>query len=531
MKYDGSTVTITRYNSDYSSAQVTADTISVSGYTGMNYLVIGQPRDHANGTWKLRFDNIKIWNNQSSATGDPDFTFEFDNNTDGGDAQLVSSLSNTAGLKVYYPLDSNANNSATAGEGQLTTSLADQTKLSAYYNMDTAPSGAELDDDFSSYANQSSADTSWASSDTAKCRVNITDNDIDFNSTEDDSNDCIVYDLGSALSNTKWLCRFKFNISTASNSGLGPGQDRHQVSIGMFDKDQTAPYNTAPAKAGIMLQLHLDRDGSDRTYFSRQVSANNLDGAGQSGYNNFSTGTDYYCEIKRESSTNATMTIRTGSHSGSTALGTPRTLTNCSGVDDLRYFGIRCSQWGYGGQITGTVDDVQVWDDTNTPIDSTITNNHSVPTGEIAIGDSINTGVFTAKKYLKVHMKGVASSDISFKLQFNGDEGTTYSFRNSLNSATDPSPDTGASYLNVGTSFTGTANLFTDMDIINISNQEKLVIAETVGSKDGASNEMERKEFVGKWSNTASQISRIVATNSGSGNYNEGSSIIVYGTD
>ena len=77
-------------------------------------------------------------------------------------------------------------------------------------------------------------------------------------------------------------------------------------------------------------------------------------------------------------------------------------------------------------------------------------------TGETAIGDSLNTGVFTAKKYLKVHMKGKASSDISFKLQFNGDEGTTYSFRNSLNSATDPSPDTGASYLNVGTSFTGT---------------------------------------------------------------------------
>ena len=172
-----------------------------------------------------------------------------------------------------------------------------------------------------------------------------------------------------------------------------------------------------------------------------------------------------------------------------------------------------------------------MWDDTNTPIDSTITNNHSVPTGETAIGDSLNTGVFTAKKYLKVHMKGKASSDISFKLQFNGDTGTTYSFRNSLNSATDSTPDTGENYLNVGTSFTGTANLFTDMDIINISNQEKLVIAETVGSQSGASNEMERKEFVGKWSNTASQITRIVATNSGSGNYNEGTAIIVYGTD
>ena len=494
-------------------------TVSVSDVSGLQYIHSESRGDGGGGTnmgWVL--DNISLTNGATTKGSE-------------GSAQLVSSLSNTTGLKVYYPLDSNANNSATAGEGQLATSLADQTKLSAYYNMDTAPSGAELDDDFSSYANQSSADTAWASSDTAKCRVNITDNDIDFNSTEDDSNDCIVYDLGSALSNTKWLCRFKFNISTADNSGLAPGQDRHQVSIGMFDKDQTAPYNTSPAKAGIMLQLHLDRDGTDRTYFSRQVSANNLDGAGQSGWSGFSTGTDYYCEIKRTSSTNATMTIRTGSHSGSTALGTPRTLTNCSGVDDLRYFGIRCSQWGYGGQITGIVDDVQVWDDTNTPIDSTIANNHSVPTGETAIGDSLNTGVFTAKKYLKVHMKGVASSDISFKLQFNGDTGSTYSFRNSLNSATDPSPDTGASYLNVGTSFTGTANLFTDMDIINISNQEKLVIAETVGSQSGASNEMERKEFVGKWSNTASQITRIVASNSGSGNYDEGTAIIVYGTD
>ncbi len=114
MKYDGSTVTITRYNSDYSSAQVTADTISVSGYTGMNYLVIGQPRDHNNGTWELRFDNIKIWNNQSSATGDPDFTFEFDNNTDGGDAQSVSTISNKAGLKAHYTMDSTSKSLPTA---------------------------------------------------------------------------------------------------------------------------------------------------------------------------------------------------------------------------------------------------------------------------------------------------------------------------------------------------------------------------------------------------------------------------------
>ena len=524
---------------------------SVSIYTGDDFSsgAVGTITGACpSGLDDLRF--IKVLNYYNSGTG-RNFTgeiawFKFYDGTNSpsngtltkeynftdGDAQLVSTLSNTTGLKAYYPLDSNANNSATAGEGQLATSLADQTKLSAYYNMDTAPSGARVDDDFSSYANQSSADAVWESSDTAKVRVNITDNDIDFDSVEDDSNDSISYDLGSTVSNTKWLCRFKFNISTADNSGLAPGQDRHAVVIGLFDVDETVGFHSSTSKSGVYLDLHLDRDGTDRTYFAKQSdTTGSFDGAGQTSWSSFSTGTDYYCEIKRTSGTNATMTIRTGSHSGSTALGTPLTLTSLSGLDGLRYFGIKCSQWGYGGRLTGTVDDVQVWDDTNTPIDSTITNNHSVPTGETAIGDSLNTGVFTAKKYLKVHMKGKASSDISFKLQFNGDTGSTYSFRNSLNSATDPSPDTGASYLNVGTSFTGTANLFTDMDIINISNQEKLVIAETVGSQSGASNEMERKEFVGKWSNTASQITRIVASNSGSGNYDEGTAIIVYGTD
>ena len=273
-------------------------------------------------------------------------------------------------IKIY--------DSTATANGALVSSLSDKAGLKAYYSMNTTPASASLDDDFSSYANQTSADAVWKSSDTAKVRVNISDKDIDFNSVEDDSNDSISYELGSTLSNTEWICRFRFNISTADNSGLAPGTDRHAVAIGMFDVDETVGFHSSTAKSAIYLDLHLDRDGTDRTYFARQNDAtNSLDGAGQTGWSSFSTGTNYYCEIKRTSDANATMTIRTGSHTGDTALGTPRNLTTCAGIDNLKYFGIKCSQWGYGGQLTGIIDDVQVWDATTTSSDSKCPNDYS----------------------------------------------------------------------------------------------------------------------------------------------------------
>ena len=269
-------------------------------------------------------------------------------------------------------------------DAQLVSSLTNKSGLKAHYGMNTANgTTASLDDDLSSYADQAAADNVWKSSDTAKVRVNISDDDIDFNSVEDDSNDSISYELGSTLSNTEWICRFKFNISTADNSGLAPGTDRHAVAIGLFDVDETVGFHSSTAKSAIYLDLHLDRDGTDRAYFARQNDAtNSLDGAGQTGWSGFSTGTDYYCEIKRTSDANATMTIRTGSHTGSTALGTPRNLTTCAGIDNLKYFGIKCSQWGYGGQLTGIIDDVQIWSGTTDP-DATFCTNDASSTSEL----------------------------------------------------------------------------------------------------------------------------------------------------
>ena len=142
-------------------------------------------------------------------------------------------------------------------------------------------------------------------------------------------------------------------------------------------------------------------------------------------------------------------------------------------------------------------------------------------------GDTIDSGTFTAKENLKVVIYGVASSDISFKVRFNGAT-SNYAFRTSLNGGTDGT-DVNEGYINVGTSFTGTADIFGIMSITNKSDKEKLVISECMATQSGAGNAPERKEVVGKWADTSNQITSITVHNSGSGDYASGSYITVFG--
>ena len=264
MKYDGSTVTITRYNSDYSSAQVTADTISVSGYTGMNYLVIGQPRDHNNGTWKLRFDNIKIWNNQSSATGDPDFTFEFDNNTDGGDAQLVSSLTDKSNLKAYYSMDS-IDEATTPTHTQLFENASDSsltgdnnTGGSSYFNVDSTVADALYVDPRRS---SSIFGQTW--------------------------------DLGTTLSETSWVMRTKYNITSLDNSG-----DTVRLFFGMNNQNSTVGASDTSNKfIGVANAIN----SSFAQWYRLSVKGNTLD-VGETSQRSLTTET-LYIEIIRKSET------------------------------------------------------------------------------------------------------------------------------------------------------------------------------------------------------------------------------------
>ncbi len=147
-------------------------------------------------------------------------------------------------------------------------------------------------------------------------------------------------------------------------------------------------------------------------------------------------------------------------------------------------------------------------------------------------GDVLDTGTFTAKKYLMMEWQtsptGGTTDDI--KCHFNADSGSNYSYSRQVDGAT-------------GEAFTSTANFRIDAGngvyerdghayIINKANREKFVIAEEVASNTaGAGNIPRRFETFGKWANTSDQITRIQLTNQGSGDFKSGAYLKVWGSD
>jgi hypothetical protein len=133
-------------------------------------------------------------------------------------------------------------------------------------------------------------------------------------------------------------------------------------------------------------------------------------------------------------------------------------------------------------------------------------------------GDTWTSGTFAAKKYLWVQFYSKSAGGSNY-CRFNGDSGTNYANRYSINGGADSPIDTQPeSYLGAidGLSFN---NLF----IINNSANEKLLIANRVSrSTAGSSTSPTRMESVGKWANTSSQITSITITTAGGGSFTAG---------
>ena len=141
----------------------------------------------------------------------------------------------------------------------------------------------------------------------------------------------------------------------------------------------------------------------------------------------------------------------------------------------------------------------------------------------------IDSGTFTAKKYLWVQVFLKASGSINTDFTFNNDTGSNYSERWSINGGADGS----ATSLNKLDILSSTSyNEFANMFIINNSSNEKLVITHQIGEEgSGAGTAPRRQELVGKWSNTSSQITEIDFTNAVTGDFDTGSIIKVWGAD
>jgi hypothetical protein len=126
---------------------------------------------------------LKFWNDTTSASGDPDNTFEFT----AGDAQLVSSLSNKANLKAHYTMDSTS-----LGATAIFTPDDDYASASGWTDVDT---GGDI------------------AIDTSNKGVTYTDVNV--------GDSGIGKSLGKTLSNSKWLVQFTFQIADWNTNDAG----------------------------------------------------------------------------------------------------------------------------------------------------------------------------------------------------------------------------------------------------------------------------------------------------------------------
>ncbi len=126
----------------------------------------------------------------------------------------------------------------------------------------------------------------------------------------------------------------------------------------------------------------------------------------------------------------------------------------------------------------------------------------------------MDTGTFTAKKYLWVQLFIEASGGIIYDARFNGDSGSNYAYRKSTNGGADGTT-TSDSVMFSNHGF-GSHPHFENWFIINNASNEKLVIVNSMSQGSaGAGNAPNRQEKVGKWANTSDQITQITINNGG----------------
>jgi hypothetical protein len=394
-------------------------------------------------------------------------------------------------------------------------------------STETNPSPT-FEDDFSSYADQSSANTSWVSSD-SQAQVDVGNDYLVFDEDGDGSPHIVYYDLGSALDDTAWVWRFKLTTNTFTmNTDPTPQIVHIRFSNNTGQRDTTT-------EDGIGISFRTS-DGNQQ-YIRSEYS----DGAFFGTFSNFSTtistGTRYV-EITRTSSTN--FRIKLYSDSSYSTLVETKNTTIPSTVTGLRYLKIdNYDNDGTGnGRILFYIDDIKIYDGVTTAPTSgykpslVATQGGWVELGRTTLGsagDSIDVTSLADKRYYMVLQDIKASGSVSPRRRLNADTGSNYSARSSGNGSADAT-NTSIGYFNSYTNYS--TNYFMVEYLANYASKEKLSISHLVNqSTAGAGTAPSREEQVNKWANTSDPIDQFTAFNDQAGDFDTGSEVVVLGWD
>jgi hypothetical protein len=143
-------------------------------------------------------------------------------------------------------------------------------------------------------------------------------------------------------------------------------------------------------------------------------------------------------------------------------------------------------------------------------------------------GDIITVSSLPARKYLRILIPLNNSGFIESVLTFNGDTGSNYNHRYSVDGA---AYITSASRANISIGPSGRSYPYNIVgEIVNYAGLEKIITFTTsFYNSAGAANLASFLSGMGKWANTSSQISSITVTNVSGGDFAIGSEIIVLG--
>ena len=188
----------------------------------------------------------------------------------------------------------------------------------------------------------------------SRINVNTTTEKLDFAMYRDGANDSAVYDLGAGnVSDTAWVLRWKMNFTAVYASGNG-----NRLWFGLSSLPQTTNQNTAQDS----IMMYQNHDGTD--CFSASYSNNAALPQTNTENPDYATGTDYYCELKRTSSTTIESRMWTGGYDGTLLSNAEDSVSNSTigSVTGLRYVKMSNIYASQGGSvITGTIDDLEFY--------------------------------------------------------------------------------------------------------------------------------------------------------------------------
>jgi len=215
----------------------------------------------------------------------------------------------------------------------------------------------DFSEDFSSYADQTSADNAWVPQDTSKVRVNISQDVLDVTQVSDTSNDANIFSNGLSPDSNEWVLRWKLVISSITFTDGGTTE-------GFFGWSAGGSVGGSSNQKSIGVQMRYGTNIGNSEFRVNISNAINPIFPPQPG-GNMSTPPDvgtYYFEM-----------IRTGPLGMDVNIYSDANFTNLIEHTSfsLGFFGGTPSGLGYknnqltnSGSIVYTIDDINFWNET-----------------------------------------------------------------------------------------------------------------------------------------------------------------------